>query len=231
MLGKTEAIRLLFDELHWIDVACGGMEIPGDDRHRLGLASTDLLHEHARSILHLLNARPGTAPMIGSALALLRPLFEALVRSWLILYVCSDAEIENHVAGGELKPKYMADKIASIEAVAGLRHDGFLSRVMQGGFWRTLSGFAHGGMEQLARRVSPTHLGPNYSESDELLSLLIASEFSLIAATVALEIGGRMALAEEAQHRLGRLAEYLTEDGATIRITEDVQRISPTPEK
>ena len=229
MLAKPEALRILFDELRWIDEACNGMAVPGDLRHRLGLAATDLLHEHARSILYLLNSKPDSPPMVGSALALLRPLFEALVRSWLILYVRTDAEIDHHADGGELPPYKMADKIKRIEAVAGLRHDGFLSKVMQGGFWSTLNGFAHGGIEQLARRVSPTHLGPNYSESDELLSLMIASEFSLIAATVALEIGGRMDRAEEAQHRLGRLAERLNQDGATIRITEAVGRMSPAP--
>ncbi len=58
-------------------------------------------------------------------------------------------------------------------------------------------------------------------------SLLIACEFSLIAATVALEIGGRMERAREAQLRLVRLAEHLNQDGATIRITDEVERMSP----
>ncbi|MCW5567319.1 MAG: hypothetical protein KIS84_03705 [Dokdonella sp.] len=49
----------------------------------------------------------------------------------------------------------------------------------------------------------------------------------MIAATVALEIGGRMERAREAQLRLVRLAEHLNQDGATIRITDEVERMSP----
>lgn len=225
MITHAEASTMLLESLRWIDAACDQMPVPGDDRHRLGLAATDLLHEHARSVFHLLNVPPDRQPMVGSSLALLRPIYEALVRSWFILYAASDKEIASHIEGKDFDEK-MVGLVKRVEQVHGLRHDGFLELVRKN-YWRTLNGFTHGGTEQLSRRINATNLGHIYSESDAVLALLIANEFSLIAATVALEIGNRMKLAVECQDRLARISQRLNDDGETIRIANEVSRMTP----
>lgn len=123
----------------------------------------------------------------------------------------------------------MVDHVQRIEAIANLRHDGFLERV-RSGLWRTLNGFTHGGMEQLSRRISSDRVGPNYSEGDKIMAILLAAEFSLIAALVTLEIGGKMDLAREAEGLLMNFSEVLERDGAAIRITDEVGRFTPSME-
>ncbi|MCR6699702.1 MAG: hypothetical protein NVV68_00350 [Dokdonella sp.] len=231
MITRDEAARMLFEHLRWIDVATDQMPVPGDDRHRLGLAATDLLHEHARSVLFLLTATPGGQSMVGSALALLRPMFEALVRSWLILYSSSEQELKRHLSGDALAG-HMRDWVARVERVGGLNHDGFMSIVLDRdrGLWHMLNGFTHGGAEQLVRRIGPENIGPQYSEDDVVLALLFAAELSLISSVVALEIGNRDDAARVGQERLRQMAERLNQDGAAIRITDEVGRMTPPPQ-
>jgi len=159
-------------------------------------------------------------------------MFEALVRSWLILYSSSDEELERHLAGESLADGRMRDWVKRVERVEGLNHGGFMSVLLdpRRGLWRLLNGFTHGGAEQLVRRIGPKNIGPQYSEEDAALALLFAAELSLMSAVVALEIGSRDDAARAGQERLRQIAERLNQNGAAIRITDEVGRMTPPPQ-
>lgn len=222
MIRSNDAAQILLDSLRWIDSTQGSeVDLPADQRHLLGLAATDLAIEHASAVLRLTWVPEGTQPLCGAAMALLRPMFEALVRSWLILFVLGDAEVGRAAAGGRLPKATMKERVQQVEAVADLRHDGFMSRIVsdESGIMDMLHGFTHGGFEQLRRRIKCNQIGPRYSDEDKARTMLFAALLAIIAWIVVCRMSNRLEACAAGEARLDQIAGRLNEAGASIRTT------------
>jgi hypothetical protein len=138
--------------------ALHGVEIPIDNRTRIAGAFFDIVHEHSRAILILLESG-----LCGSAMSLVRSIFEAYVRGVWFMKCASPAHIE----------KFLEDrlKFASFEAilkqVENVDHAarGALQKFKEDA-WPALNSYTHGGFRPIGRRFSGSEIKANYSQEN-----------------------------------------------------------------
>jgi hypothetical protein len=159
--------------VHWIAERQDGLEIKKNNAIRVPGVLLDLCLEHHVGIVHLVTGR-----MYGSAFALVRAQFEALVRA-LWLHLCATPDELQIFVDKDVLPLNFGQMIESIE-----KHEGFRDKVLSTikiQVWRAMHGFTHGGMHQIARRMKGDSIEPNY-EGEEIIEVLKASGlFALMA--------------------------------------------------
>ena len=157
----------------WIAERQDGLEIKSENSSRVPGALLDLCLEHQIGIAQLVTGR-----MNGSAFALIRPQFEALIRAlWLSL--CASTEEIQIFVDRDYLPLHFGQMVEAIE-----KHDDFEGKVLSGlksAAWKAMHGYTHGGMHQIARRLTGSSIEPSY-ESQEIIEVLKASgTFALMA--------------------------------------------------
>ena len=116
--------------------------------------------------------------MYGSALALVRLLFEAWIRGLWILRAASDEEVDR--AGDDSFPKDFGYLIAQLEKSGGAVEAGMLSAVKAEN-WTTLNSWTHTGFRQVGARFTASGLGHGYTDEEVLGALEWADGVSLMA--------------------------------------------------
>jgi Family of unknown function (DUF6988) len=178
-------------------------DLPNTLRIQLFAGFMAVVLEHHDSILVLLK----TQKNYGSAFALMRPLVEAAYRAQWMYTCASDQELESIRDGRNLYPgfKIMADEI---EAKYGT--DNFFGLMKDS--WKSLSGYTHTGLEQLARRFD--HNGaviPSYG-IDEINEVINSTTAQVIALAIAFcHAIQRPAYAEEISERYIELNPLATQ--------------------
>ena len=145
-------------------------EYPGDIKTHALVGYVDIALEHHKAIWLLKDAK-----LNGSALALVRPVFDTMLRAHWINKVATEEQIEQ-AFNDQLKlrmPKLFADfKYAYFDsippeeaAVSPEMADKFLQLLDH--IWKVTSSYTHSGGLQLGRRFQPNgELKPNYSDAD-----------------------------------------------------------------
>lgn len=157
-----------------------GLEFPASDRNRLSAACFHQALEHHEAIVLLVRRN-----LNGSALALVRPMFEIYVRAIWLGHCASEIDLERFQKG-KLKKEF-AELVSDVETHEGY-NVGVLSDVKKKS-WRTMNDYTHGGPRQVIRRITADSIASNYSteEMQELVTfagtvgLLATSEISLLA--------------------------------------------------
>ena len=144
---------------------------PSDDRRALLASFLSLAQSHHEAIIVLCCHER----LIGSAYALLRPLVEVVCRGSFVGFVATPEQIETIKQGGNPYGtfKELATKLDDVFKTEGLftRH--------AGESWKALSGLAHGGLEQLSRRMGGNgEIGCHFEQED--VQLLLANSTSLL---------------------------------------------------
>lgn len=181
-------------ELHnWFTQRLDGLDISRDRRVLLAVSCYDVAIEHHIGIAALLRSR-----IIGSALALVRPLFETFVRSVWLRHCATDEQIGLYVSD-RLDLQFW-QILESVEKI-----DGFGGSVLSGlkkNAWRAMNSYTHGGIQQAGRRTSGAYIEPDFSTEEIVEVIKLAGSFCLLAfQQVAIE-AKRMDLAELALERL-----------------------------
>jgi hypothetical protein len=152
---------------------------PGDIKTHALVGYVDIALEHHKAIWLLKDAK-----LNGSAFALVRPVFDTMLRAHWVNKVATDEQIEQ-VFNDQLKvrmPKLYADfKRAYFDsippeeaAVSPETADKFLQLLDH--IWKVTSSYTHSGGLQLGRRFQPNGaLKPNYSEADTAQALSSAT--------------------------------------------------------
>lgn len=164
--------------VHWIAERQDGIEIKAANAARVPGTLLDICLEHHAGIVHLVTGR-----MNGSAFALIRAQFEALVRAvWL--HLCATSEELKAFVDKDALPLNFGQMIEAIET-----HDDFGDKVLSGikmQVWKAMHGYTHGGMHQISRRIKGNSIEPNYGP-EEVTEVLKAS--GLFALMSLLQIG------------------------------------------
>jgi hypothetical protein len=157
-------------------------QYPRDIKSLLLRAYVDIALEHHEAIWLLTKSK-----LNGSAFALVRLPYDALLRALWINKVATEHEIEQ-ASRDELNFPHMRDMRADIkQAYFGDREpdeaaliDWFLQFLEKA--WRIMSSYTHSGGLQLARRFTGDELKPNYSEGEisEALNLATMSLLLLL---------------------------------------------------
>ncbi len=137
-------ISMAEDLHHFVQATVPEELVLNSDKKQVFIALYSLAVEHHGAILHLLKA----GMFDGSALALTRPLIEAVHRAMWVQYCGKLSDVEAIRDGKERYPKF-PDMVDAIEK-ATPSSDGLFMILKP--FINSLHGYTHGGLEQLGRR-------------------------------------------------------------------------------
>ena len=141
----------------WVGKRLSGLPYPTEDKNKLACACFDMVFEHNRSILELINKR-----LNGTASSLLRLVFDSYVRGEWLYRCASDKEVEQYQVD-RLNKKFW-QLIEDIENTPGYEEK-LLSKSKELN-WRKLNSLTHSGIAQLSHRFNGEYQEPNYSEEE-----------------------------------------------------------------
>lgn len=177
-IGEAPALMgpsLLEFQTQLLSYVEGSTYAPGR-RTQIALASLFVAHDHYRAIAVLLEKG-----LFASALALNRPLYEALVKGLWLSHCAPESKLENYAAGRELESlNELTEDLLSTEIPAAVRNG--VRRVKQR-YWKLFSSFAHAGHAQVRRWLSPTGVESSYAPAEIQESINFAA-FMVLAATL-----------------------------------------------
>lgn len=170
----SEELQKAFYVFRVVEDIIGEVHLEVSARAILSGALYHLSLEHSESILLLV--REGNS---GSALALLRPAHEALLRAVWIAHAASDESIER-LARLEDISQDKKTMSAAIERCAPEELRAAVTQIHQAfpnGFWHDLT---HGGVFQISQRFIDGAIGRNFTE--EILIILVQAASFLLSA-------------------------------------------------
>lgn len=152
---------------------------PDGLRRSIAAGSFDAVCEHHRAVNLLVEQR-----LIGSAFALLRPMYDGCVVGLWAAYVAADALLEQFEAG-----RYTPEPHKVIKQLKQYDDGSYVETLQRvhNESWKVLSTYVHGGHLQVSRRNAVDFVGPNYA-NDEVSELLSFSNAMVVIA--AMEIPG-----------------------------------------
>ena len=160
--------------INWVHSKLAGMNIPqllDDKRSQLAAACWHVAVEHSMAIVVLVR---GT--LVGSALTLIRPLFEAYVRGMWLMHAATKDDIDR--AGRDQFPNDFNRIVAEIdEKFPSLRS----FTAVKNQSWSRWCSFTHTGYQQIGARLTPQGLGYGYQDSEILQALEWADMLRLLA--------------------------------------------------
>ncbi len=182
------------DLVRWIALRQDNLEIKSSDAVRVPGALLDLCIEHHVGIVHLLSSR-----INGPAFALVRVQFESLIRA-LWLQTCATREelrrfIENDCLS--LKVGQMIDAIEKHSDFSDKTLSCVKSKVL-----KSMNGYTHGGMHQVARRISARNIEPSYGPEEIIEVLKASGTFALMALLQIGRLAGNERVISDANERL-----------------------------
>jgi len=169
MESVTKAIELI----KWLDSQIDGLPIQTDERTRIAAACFDTALEHQKAIVLLVSNS-----LKGSALALVRLIFESYIRGvWLLR--CASKEQIGQFKNGKLKRTF-AELIGEIEAIESYGVE-VLSKSQKAG-WSLMNEFTHTGYAQVVRRNTSNTIEPNYDPAEVNSAVEFACSIALLSA-------------------------------------------------
>lgn len=177
-----------------LDMKLDGLKVKDGAGARASAALFHLSIEHFGAIVVLLQSR-----LNGSAAALVRLQYEAMIRGMYFYQCASESEAEQFFSGAE--PPRIKAMIEALERKPGLT-SGVFSRIHLRE-WKTMNSYTHGGSAQMQRRYEGSDLANHYSETDRLDILNSAKGMALVAATHAALACGSLEVASELKELFG----------------------------
>lgn len=149
----------------WVACRLDGQRIPSlphDKRLQLAMACQHLAIEHAQGIICLVDHQ-----FQGAALALQRPMFEAVIRGVWLRYTATDNQLDQAAEGKFPR----TDKLVRDSPPASDKNETPPLSALKDRWWRLLCGYTHGGSEQILARLDSSGLRANY-QPDEVIGAL-----------------------------------------------------------
>ena len=148
--------------------------IPPGRRPQLAVACFAIALDHQNAVAALL-----VEGRYASAIALLRPLFEATVKGAWLAHCANETQLERHARGYELEaiPVLIRELL---ESSLPTLHAKLLGDFKEGS-WKTLSSYSHAGTAQVRRWVSANGVEPQYTEEELAEVANIASVMGLFS--------------------------------------------------
>lgn len=186
---RPQTLRHSIDTLHWIHAKLHGLKIAkltDSKRAQLAGGCWHVTIEHSMAVVVLVDQS-----LHGSALALVRPLFESYIRGMWLMHAATDAEVD--AAGRDDFPRDINKLTRELEA-AGASH--FTDLKSQ--WWKRLCSLTHTGYQQIGARLTPEGLGYGYDNDEIAQALGWADGIGLLAVVAFAGMAEDHALAQEA---------------------------------
>lgn len=164
-----------------LDALIAGMEVSSDVRTRLSAGCLKVAMEHQKAIILLV-----AKSIHASAVALLRPTFEAYVRGVWLHKCAEDVDIDNFLKDDFDKKYYQL--LEDIEKLPS--HEDCVLSNAKNSNWGLLNSCTHCGIHQAGRQNTETTIEANYSE-DELIEIVnAANAIGLLAGIAICDLAG-----------------------------------------
>lgn len=187
-----------FDSAEYINLKLSEIlsgEYPDDRRVTITLAYCNLALDHHTAIILLLRNR-----LYGSALALVRPVFEAMLRAHWVVGCAKHAEVDQLAEDHDFDIMSRADP-DRIDAT--FQADGFF-RQAKTDAWKAMNAYTHSGLPQLVRQFSGTRVEASYSEPDVLEGLRASTASVLLLGYLLANLTARNNAVAEIENLFGQ---------------------------
>ena len=188
------------DVVPWVHAKIDGLQIPElshDKRTQLAGGCFHVSVEHSQAIVVLMHER-----LYGSALALIRPLFEGFVRGLWLLQVATVEDVDR--AGQDVFPSF-SQLIQGLEEPVSGNPGGALTMI-KAHRWSELCSYTHTGFRQIGARLTTDGLGCGYEDSQLCDALLWADSIAIMLAMSFRYLAKNEIPNDEAQERLNQVA-------------------------
>ncbi len=148
-------------------------DYPPDTKTAFLTGYVDIALEHHEAILLLIKSN-----LLGSAFALVRPLFDTMFRTLWINKAADQCQIEEASRDKDIFPA-MSQMLVEIDQ--SYSTDNFFQS-FKGAKWRAMCSYAHSGSLQIARRFTNGDVKPSYNDT-EILEVLNATNTAVILLT------------------------------------------------
>jgi|SoiMetStandDraft_2_1073263.scaffolds.fasta_scaffold60880_1 uncharacterized protein DUF6988 len=159
--------------INWLDDHIGDLEIKAEDRFVLAANCLEIAREHHKSIILLVSYA-----FYGSALALIRSMFEAYVRGVWMHRCATDKDFELFKKNRLKKkiPKIVSD----IEKANKFETKIFSNIIAKSG--DVMNSYTHSEYSQIIRRNTATTIEPSYDEGDVLETINFSNAIGILSA-------------------------------------------------
>jgi hypothetical protein len=151
-------------------------------RVTITLAYCNLALDHHTAIILLFRSR-----LYSSGLALVRPVFEAMLRAHWVTGCAKDGEVDQVAADPDFD---IMGRVDTNRIDAAFLADGFF-RQAKTDAWKAMSAYTHSGLPQLVRQFSGAKVAASYSEHDVLEGLRAATASVLLLGYLLVKSTGR----------------------------------------
>ena len=182
-------------------------QLPDNKRSQCASACWHVAIEHTMAIVVLVHET-----LHGSALALMRPMFEAYVRGMWLMYAATNEDIDR--AGRDQFPSY-SDIVTGLDQSHHFSSRPFAAIKHQ--TWKRLCSWTHTGSQQFLARLTPQGLGYNYQDSEILDALHWADMLTLPVVAAFANLTANEPLAREALGQLRRIEVCDSDSGAVSK--------------
>lgn len=158
------------------------------------VAYADLALEHHEAITILVERR-----LFGSALALVRPIFESTCRAGWVLGCATDDQVEQLRQNDRFQFPSMKAMATEVDGRYRLP-DLFTGAVRED--WAAMNSFTHSGLRQLTRRFTGGDIEPEYPPEQVVTALTSSLTWVVMLAILVLRTHGREADAERVERLL-----------------------------
>ena len=189
-LQRKDALERSMTLGGWVADCLAGLtirELPHSRRLQMAMACQHLAIEHSHAIVAFIDHG-----WDGSALALQRPLFEAVVRGVWLRYTATEHDVEKAAKGRFPKLERMTSE--SPESTS--QGDPPPLQVLKDRWWKRLCGYAHGGPEQILARLDHTGVRATYLDEEVLAALRWSDMVQLFAGIQMAEAAENAALVQ-----------------------------------
>lgn len=174
-----------------IALAINGIEIPNNERIKIAGGLFDIVHEHHHAI-HILLGND----LIGSAIALLRPIFESYARGVWFMKCATDLDVKNFQRD-KFKAGYFEERLKEIKVVDEVASGGLLDIKQKA--WNAWNSYTHGGFLPVGRRFKDSEVVSNYSQAEIDDIARVANTFAVLAVFQIAELGSNDSLTKKAE--------------------------------
>ena len=138
-------------------------------------------------------------PLYGSAMALVRPIFEAMIKAHWVNKCASDAEVNDVAENDNASFPKMYQMAAAVDKAFSDPNDEPLTFFQQAkdDAWKATNSYTHSGLRQLACQFSDNRIAPKYPEEDLMNGLNAATASVLMLGYLIARITGQDTAAAE----------------------------------
>lgn len=183
----------------WVASRLNGRRMPSlprDKRLQMAMACQHLAIEHAQAIICLIDHG-----LHGSALALQRPMFEAIIRGVWLRYTATNIQLDQADQGKFPR----VDRMVRASPRQNDQNETPPLRALKDSWWKHLCGYTHGGTEQILARLSSSGLGADYQTGELVAALRWSDMIQLYSGVEMLDAMGDEVLAREFLNRMNCL--------------------------